>query len=364
MTAPSRTGRSTPGASRPVHVGPAGVVGGWVVRLGPVSIRIDPRAVLVAVILLAIVVVLGLLTLTRGTPTLSVHDMVAAIFGDGEDRVIRSVRGRRLPRLITALLVGGSLGVSGSVFQSLSRNALGSPDIIGFTTGAAAGAVIQIVLFDGGVWAVAGSAIAGGVVTALVVYGLARKDGVSGGMRLVLVGIGVSAILTALISFFTVFSALEEAEEIQRWEAGSLIGRGWPHALSVLAAVVILVPALMACRRAITYLEMGDDSASAVGIPAEAIRFGTLVIAVALLGVAVAATGPIAFIALAAPQVAARLTGRGGVQIVPSFLLGATFLGVADFIHQNVDFGLRAPVGLITAVIGGCYLIYLLARRA
>src|SRR5699024_2874321 len=252
------------------------------------------------------------------------------LFGQGDERALRTVVGRRLPRLLTALLVGGSLGVSGSVFQSLSRNALGSPHIIGFTTGAATGEVIQSLLFDGSVAAVASSAIAGGVLTALLVYALARKDGVSGGMRLVLVGIGVAAILAAITSFLMVRASITDADTVQRWEAGSLVGRGWPHAVSVLVAVALLLPAILVCRRAITYLEMGDDAAQALGVSAEGYRFGTLLLAVVLTGVAVAATGPIAFIALAAPQVVARLTRRGGVSILPTFLLGGLFLAAAD----------------------------------
>src|SRR5699024_5710825 len=327
----------------------AGVVGGWVVRVGPWSLRVDHRLLLAGGLLMLVLLGVSILTLATGTIDLSVGEVVAALFGQGDERALRTVVGRRLPRLLTALLVGGSLGVSGSVFQSLSRNALGSPDIIGFTTGAATGAVIQILLFDGSVAAVAASAIAGGVLTALLVYALARKDGVSGGMRLVLVGIGVAAILAAITSFLIVRADITDADTVQRWEAGSLVGRGWPHALSVLTAVLILVPAIMVCRRAVTYLAMGDDSARALGVPAERCRFGALLLAVVLLGVAVAATGPIAFIALAAPQVVGRLTRRGGVVLLPTFLLGAVLLAGADLIGQLVDFGTRTPVGLITS---------------
>lgn len=352
-----------PATAQRTFAGHAGVVGGWVVRLGPWSLRLDPRLLLVGALLLIAVLALAVLTLTTGTIDLTVGEVIGALFGHGDERTLRTVVGRRLPRLLTALLVGGSLGVAGAVFQSLSRNALGSPDIIGFTTGAATGAVIQILLFDGSVAAVAASAIAGGVLTALVVYALARKDGVSGGMRLVLVGIGVAAILAAVTSFLIVRADITDADMVQRWEAGSLIGRGWPHALSVLAAVVILIPAILICRRAVTYLEMGDDSAQALGVSAEAYRFGALLLAVILTGVAVAATGPIAFIALAAPQIVVRLTRRGGVSILPAFLLGACFLSAADLLSQQVDLGVRTPVGLITSVIGGVYLIWLLARR-
>ncbi len=352
-----------PATAHRTGISRAGVVGGWVLRAGPWSLRVDPRPLLVGAVLAVAVLALGVVTLSTGTIELSLAEVVGALFGHGDERTLRTVVGRRLPRLLTALLVGGSLGVAGAVFQSLSRNALGSPDIIGFTTGAATGAVVQILLFDGSVPAVAASAIAGGVLTALLVYALARKDGVSGGMRLVLVGIGVAAILAAITSFLMVRASITDADTVQRWEAGSLIGRGWPHALSVLVAVAVLIPAILVCRRAVTYLEMGDDSAQALGVSAEGYRFAALLLAVVLTGVAVAATGPIAFIALAAPQVVARLTRRGGVSILPTFGLGALLLAAADLISQQVDFGVRTPVGLITSAIGGLYLIWLLARR-
>lgn len=342
----------------------AHLISGWVLRLGPLSLRLDPRLMLVGTLLALVTGVVGVITMTTGTLDLSPGDVLQALFGQGEERAVRTVRGRRLPRLLTAILVGGSLGVAGSVFQSLSRNALGSPDIIGFTTGAATGAVIQIIVFDGGVLQTALAAIIGGVITALVVYLLSRRNGVSAGIRLVLVGIGVGAILSAVTSFLIVRADITDAETVQRWEAGSLIGRGWPHAVSIGVAVLILLPLIMATARAVTYLEMGDDSAHALGIRAETYRFLVLIVAVALTGVAVAATGPIGFVALAAPQIVQRLSRRGGVVVLPSFLMGATLLALADLISQRVDFGVSTPVGLVTAVIGGLYLIWLLARRA
>ena len=212
--------------------------------------------------------------------------------------------------LITAIGVGGSLGVAGAVFQTLSRNVLGSPDIIGFTTGAATAAVVQIVFFGGGVLQTAGAAVLGGMLTALLVYALARKDGVSGGLRLVLVGIGVGAMLSAVMSFLVVRADIDDATVVQQWTAGSLTGRGWPHAVSVAIAVGVLVPALVVVSRRVTMMEMGDDAASSLGISVERYRFAGILLAVALTGAATAATGPIAFVALAAPQIARRLARR------------------------------------------------------
>lgn len=348
----------TAALTRPSHL-----VSGRVLRLGPYSLRVTPRVVVVGVVLALLTVAVGVLTMLHGTMELSIAEVVAALAGEGEDSAVRTVRGRRLPRLLTAIGVGGSLGVAGAVFQSLSRNPLGSPDIIGFTTGAATGAIVQIVVFDGGVLATAASAVAGGVVTALLVYGLARKDSVSGGLRLVLVGIGVGAIASAVTSFLIVRADLAEATEAEIWQNGSLTGRGWPHAVSVLAVVAVLVPVMVVAARRLTIMEMGDDAATSLGIPVERYRFAVMVLAVGLTAVAVAATGPIAFVALAAPQVVRRLVGRGGVHVATSFLMGASLLVLADLLSQSLDVGVRTPVGLVTSVLGGIYLIALLARR-
>ena len=339
------------------------LVSGRVLRIGPFSLRFSPRIVVVGLVLLALTVAIGIVTMLYGTMELSIGEVVRALAGEGSDGAVRTVRNRRLPRLLTAMGVGGSLGVAGAVFQSLSRNPLGSPDIIGFTSGAATGAVVQIVLLDGGMLATAIAAVGGGVVTALLVYSLARKDGVSGGLRLILVGIGIGAIAAALTSFLMVRADLDDATQAQLWQSGSLTARGWPHALWVLAAVVVLLPALLVAARRLSVMEMGDDAAAALGVPVERYRFGVMVLAVALTAIAVAATGPIAFIALAAPQIVRRLVGRGGVLIMPSFLMGASLLVLADLLSQSLDVGVRTPVGLVTSLLGGVYLVALLARR-
>src|SRR5690606_36177474 len=133
-------------------------------------------------------------------------------------------------------------------------------DIIGFTSGAATGAVIQIVVLGGGMVATAIAAVLGGVVTALLVYGLARKDGGSGGLRLILVGIGVGAVASALTSFLMVRASIEDATEAQLWQSGSLTARGWPHAIAVLIGVLVLLPPLLAAARRLSVMEMGDDA--------------------------------------------------------------------------------------------------------
>ena len=339
------------------------VITGRVLRLGRVSVRMRPRELWVGGTLVVLLLVGAVLALTLGTLRYDLGQVLRALVGDGDARTLRTVTGRRLPRMLTAVLVGGFLAVSGSAFQSLSRNALGSPDIIGFTAGAATGAVLQIAVFGGGTLATAAAALSGGLVSAALVYLLARQDGVSGGMRLVLVGIGVGAVMSAVTQLVMVRVAVGEASLAQLWLDGSLVGRGWTHVGLLAAGAVVLLPPMLVLARRLRFMEMGDEIATAVGIRAERTRLAMILLAVGCSSIAVAAAGPIAFIALAAPQIVVRLTQGGSVQLMLSFGMGALLLLAADLISQHVDLGLRTPVGLVTAALGGVYLIYLLARR-
>lgn len=237
----------------------------------------------------------------------------------------------------------------------------GLPDIIGFTTGAATAAVAQIVVFGGGVGPTAAAAVGGGLVTAFIVYLLARRDGISGGIRLVLVGIGSA--LSAVTSLLIVRADLSDATQAQLWTSGSLTGRGWPHFWALATAFVVLVPLLAVAARRVTLMEMGDDLAQGVGVRVERWRFVSMLLAVMVAAAAVAAAGPIAFIAFAAPQIARRLVPAARTQLGLAALVGATLLLGADLLAENLDIGLRTPVGLVTSLLGGIYLLVLLARR-
>lgn len=336
---------------------------GITIRVGSLSLRVDRRVILFTGICVSALVIFALLSLVLGSYSLTPGEVLQALAGSGDERSVRTVRGRRLPRLLCALLVGAALGAAGCVFQSLSRNALGSPDIIGFTTGAATGAVAQITLFGGGTLETALAAVVGGLVTAFVVYLIARKNGVTGGIRLVLVGIGIGSIMAAITDLLLVRAGIVQAAAAQVWQSGSLTGRGWPHAWSLLVAVGILLPLLSLLARQLRMIEMGDDVATSLGIRVERIRFGVLVVGVLLTGVATAAAGPIAFVALAAPQIINQLVRRGSVHIVLSSLMGAILLAAADLVSQHVDLGLRMPIGIVTSLLGGLYLVWLLGRR-
>jgi iron complex transport system permease protein len=328
-----------------------------VVRAGRFSVRLHTRSLAVCVLLLAATALVGVLALGTGAIAVAPLDVVRTLLGNGSRLTNFAVLDLRLPRLLTAIAVGAALGLSGAVFQSLTRNPLGSPDVIGFGYGSATGALLVITLFDGAYPGIAGGAVIGGLLTAFVVYVLAWRRGVHG-YRLVLVGVGISAILQSVNFYLLVTAELVDAERATVWLTGNLVNRGWDHAMLVAVALLVIVPGTLFGGERLRMLEMGDDAAYALGVPVERTRLGLLVLATAACAVATAAAGPIVFVALTAPQLARRLTRGGGSNLVPAMCMGSLLVSLADFTAQRLTGSL--PVGVTTAVIGGVYLGWLL----
>ncbi|MGG5575344.1 FecCD family ABC transporter permease [Vibrio diazotrophicus] len=302
--------------------------------------------------------------LTVGSFPLTFEQLFSVLLHTGGDQAIaeRIVWNVRLPRIVTAIFVGMALGVSGSIFQSISKNALGSPDIIGFTTGAASGALIQIIVFQNSAQAVMISALIGGMLTAGTVYVLSRKSGVVGGYRLILIGIGIGSILSAFNSLMLVKGDLDQAVMANLWLAGSLNARNWGHALPVMLGVLLIVPIIISKARTLHLLEMGDEMASQIGVCVERERIVMTFLSVALAALATGAAGPISFIALAAPQLVARLLRVGHIPVAASAVMGATLLVIADLVSQIKPFSINLPIGQLTSLVGGVYLLWLLTR--
>ncbi|MFE2429254.1 FecCD family ABC transporter permease [Streptomyces sp. NPDC059373] len=329
------------------------------------SVRLRPRALAVGAGCALLALAMGVLAIGDGDYPMSPPEVLRALAGNGSAAQDFIVNDLRLPRVVTGLLVGAALGLAGALFQSLVRNPLGSPDVLGFTQGAAAGALV-VVVAGGGSVALAGGAVAGGLVTGVVIYALAWRQGVHG-YRLVLVGIGVSAVLTGVNGYLLTRAQLMDAARAVLWLTGSLDGRGWEDALPLAAAMAVVVPVvLLGCGRALAVIEMGDDAASALGIRVERVRLVLLAGAVLLASFAAAAAGPVSFVALTAPQLARRLTKAPGPNLLPSMCAGAALLVGADWAAQRVFAGHQLPVGVVTGVLGGGYLVWLLAteRRA
>ncbi|MBB2912017.1 iron complex transport system permease protein [Streptosporangium becharense] len=332
-----------------------------VLRLRAWSLRLSPRGLAVGATLAVLGVAVSLLALSTGEFTVPVPDIVAALLGDGPPAAELIVGRLRAPRVVTGLLVGAAFGLSGAIFQSLTRNPLGSPDFIGFTSGASAGGVAAVIL-GGSAWQIAGSSLAGCVACALLVYALAFRNGVQS-YRLILVGIGVNALLVSASWYMLTRANINDAATAGSWITGSLGGRGWDHALPVAAALVVLLPVCAWLSRPLRMLEMGDDAAKAMGVRVEPIRAVAIAAGVLLCGVATAAAGPVIFVAMAAPQLARRLTRSAGITLTASALTGAVLLVGADLAAQRLFAPVQLPVGIMTAAIGGTYLVFLLRRE-
>ncbi|MFI6105659.1 FecCD family ABC transporter permease [Streptomyces sp. NPDC051310] len=332
---------------------------------GGLSVRVEPRGAAAVAGLVLLTLAAGIVLIGSGDFPIAPADVVATLRGDGTGAQEFVVHDLRLPRVLVAVLVGAALGLGGAVFQSLTRNPLGSPDMLGFGQGATVGALTVIVVFQGDATAVAGGAVVGGLVTGAAVYLLAWKRGVHG-FRLVLVGIGVAAMLTAVIHYLLTKANLVDATRATVWMTGSLEGRDWTQFGPLLAVCCVLVPVVLAYGRPLRMLEMGDDAAYALGVKVERTRMVLMGSAVLLVAAAAAAAGPISFVALSAPQVARRLTRTPGPNLAASLLTGAALLLIADWAATNAFGERQLPVGVVTGVVGGVYLLWLLVteRRA
>ncbi|MEU0257083.1 iron chelate uptake ABC transporter family permease subunit [Streptomyces sp. NPDC006184] len=332
---------------------------------GGLSLRLDPRALTVVVLVLAAALAAGVALIGTGEARIPVADVLRTLAGNGtayQDFIVEELR---LPRVLVGLLVGASLGLGGALFQSVSRNPLGSPDVLGLSQGSTAGALVVIVLMSGGAAQVTAGALIGGLVTGLAIYLLAWKQGVHG-YRLVLVGIGVNALVTAVNGYLLTKADLVDAARAVVWMTGSLDGRDWDQVRPLLAVCAVLVPLVLVHARGLRMMEMGDDVANALGVRVQRVRLLLMVCAVLLTATATAAAGPVGFVALTAPQLARRLTRSPGPNLVPSLCMGAALLVAADWASQRLFGAGRLPVGVVTGVLGGGYLLWLLVaeRRA
>ena len=328
----------------------------------PVSTQLDLRVFGVCAVLAVVIAVAFAVSVSVGDFPIPLVDVVPAIFGYGDPDADFIVRTLRLPRALTGLLVGAAFGLSGAIFQSLARNPLASPDIIGVTAGAGLVAVAMIVLAaSASTLAISLGAFAGALATAIAVYLLAYKRGITG-YRLILVGIGITAVLSSFTSWLLTRAEIYDAARATVWLTGSLNGRGWEHVGPVGAALLILLPVTLALARPLRALQLGDDTARGVGLRVEATKLGLVVSAVGLAALATASAGPVAFVALVAPQIARRLTNGSGVALVSAALTGAALVLLSDLAATRAFAPVQLPVGVVTAVVGAPYLLWLLAR--
>ncbi|MFI8265855.1 MULTISPECIES: FecCD family ABC transporter permease [unclassified Streptomyces] len=336
------------------------------VRFGRVSFVWRPRIVLVTLLLMAVVFLLFCVSIAVGDFAIGLPRVVATLFGGGERVDQFVIMDLRMPRALAGLVVGVALGVSGALTQSIARNPLASPDILGITGGASAVAVFLVTVSGGAAAAVvdsvglSGAALAGGLGTGLLVYFMAWRRGVDG-FRLILIGISVSAVMEAITTWLLVTADIRDVARAQAWLVGSLDNRSWDEVRVALWGTVALMAVVGCVAFQFKPLHFGDDVAAGLGVRYARVRAVLLLCAVLLAGFAVSAAGPVPFVAMVAPQVAMRLTKCPTPPVVASGTVGALLLIGSDLVARTA-LPIALPVGVVTAAIGGPFLVYLLVR--
>ncbi|MDN6258374.1 MAG: iron chelate uptake ABC transporter family permease subunit [Corynebacterium sp.] len=323
------------------------------------------RSGVVACLFIGSAALLALVAIGIGQYPLNPLEVFNAIIGNGErfHRIV--VVEWRMPVAISAVFFGALLGIGGAVFQSMTRNPLGSPDIIGFDAGSfTAVTLTMLVIGSTAYWNIAFAAIIGGVLTAFVVFLLARKNKSVQSFRLIIVGIGVSATLGSLNAYLITRADVEDAMMVGFWSAGSINRVTWQSLLPVLAIGILVIVLIALLAPALKQMELGDDAATTQGVNVERTRLALMITGVATTAL-VTAAGPIGFIALVAPQLARRIAGTPGVTVLGAAAVGAALLTFAHFLSLVISQFYRSiPVGLLTVSVGGVYMIWLLVREA
>ncbi|GLR51015.1 iron ABC transporter permease [Shinella yambaruensis] len=315
---------------------------------------------LVIGLLLVLVAATFVLTLLLGQSFTPPRDILRTLMGEDVPGVAFTVGQLRLPRAILTILAGLSFGLGGVAFQIMLRNPLASPDIIGISWGASAAAVFAIVVLGLSGPIVSILAVSAGLGVALLVYALSFRNGVAG-TRLILVGIGVSAMLESVIAYILSTAPAWTLQEALRWLTGSVNGAQLGQTLPLLVALALFGGLLLSRARDLEALRLGDDTAAALGVRVGRTRVLIIIAAVGMIASATAISGPIAFVAFLSGPIAARIVGNNGSLLVPAALTGAALVLVGDYCGQFL-LPSRYPVGVVTGALGAPYLIFLIVR--
>ncbi|WP_226531657.1 FecCD family ABC transporter permease [Microbacterium paraoxydans] len=335
-------------------------------RLGPAGrplLLVDARSLQVCTGLWVATAALALFAVFSGSAQISLPEAIAALVGRGDDYTTMVVLEWRVPRILMAVLLGTCLAMSGAIFQNLTGNPLGSPDVIGFQTGSYTGALVVMLLLGGGSAATMGGALIGGVATAFLVFLLSSQRGSVRGVRLIIVGIGVSAMLASVNVWILLNATVEDAIMAGLWGAGNLSGVTWPTFAVTFAGSSAFVLAALVLSRPMRLLQIGVPFATALGQNVRLVQVSAIVVGVGLTALATATVGPISFIALAAPQIARRIVRSDGLALGPTAAVGSLLLLLADVVAQRIHPDSPLPVGIVTVSIGGLYFLWLLLRE-
>lgn len=318
------------------------------------------RFVLTTSILVLLTLALCATMLMLGNTIYPVKDVIAVLLGEEVKGATFAVGTIRLPRMLAGLFAGFAFGVGGYVFQTMLRNPLANPNVIGITAGSSAAAVFCIIVLHASNTVVSIASIVGGLGTTLFIYFLAKGTSFSIG-RLILIGIGIQAMLNAFISYLMLIGKTHDIPTALRWLSGSLNGVKLETLTPLMIAVIVFTPLLLIFSKRLEILELGEEMATTLGVNTNKTRISLIICAVLMIALATAVTGPIAFVAFLAGPIAKRLVGSNFSALIPAGFIGVILVLAADLIGQFA-FTTRYPVGVVTGIIGAPYLIYLLIR--
>lgn len=326
--------------------------------------RFHLKTVRAALLLGAVAILVLIANLAFGEQLIKPADVWGALLGKGNPDYVLIVQSLRAPRVIVAFLVGASLAVAGAILQSVIRNPLAAPDVVGITGGASVGAVAFITYMPSAVSIhyLPFAAVLGAFGAALLIYFIAWKKGVNP-FRLVLVGIGIASLLSAITTFMLVFSPAYSASSSYIWLTGTVYGSTWSYVWNLLPWSVVLLGILYFYTRQMNMQLLGDELAIGLGSQVQKHRFLLILISVGLAGSAVSIGGVIGFVGLIAPHAARRMVGPMVSRLIPiSALFGGIIVALADLIARTAFLPLDIPVGVFTSGIGAPFFIYLLYR--
>lgn len=336
----------------------------------PFSYRLDRRALPVALITISLTLLVLVFSISYGAYDISPLEVVQTLMGilDPEHPQYRNfnmvVFTFRLPRILVAFMVGMALATSGAMMQGITRNPLADPYLLGVSGGAGLAAVAIIVwLNDVTVSVLPFVTFAGAMMTAILIYLLAWKGGGSSPMRLILIGVALASVVGSLTTLMLVFGEINQVQQAYVWLTGSVYGRNWEHVNALAIWLMVLLPVAFLSARWLNTLNLGDEVAQGLGLRIERHRVILLVVSVALAAGAVAIAGTIGFVGLVAPHIARRLVGPSHEGLLPiSALFGGALLVLSDLIGRWIVAPSEMPIGIITAMIGAPYFLYLLYR--
>ena len=313
--------------------------------------------------IVAVSIAVGLLaSLVLGAVDISLREVLAVISGDAAETTSRIVLDARLPRALCAVLAGCNLAVAGVLLQSVTRNPLADPGLIGITAGAGMAATIVLAVLPGVAAMLPVAAFAGAMLSAIFVYGVSwRPGGGASPVRMILAGVAVNAILGAVIGLLITAFA-DRIPAVMFWTTGSFNGRGWSHLWLMLPYSVVGMAMAVMLHRSMRVLELGDDAAATMGVRVERTRLIAFAAASLLAGSAASVAGLVGFIGLVVPHLVRLVLGTNRLVLPVSAFAGASVLLWSDLLARTVLAPSELPVGVITGLIGGPYFIYLLYR--